>query len=518
MSSTFGALGVPDDLSARLRAAGIDQPFPIQEAVIPDALAGRDVTGRAPTGSGKTLAFGLPLVVRLTPGQRRRPTALVLAPTRELAEQIAAEIRPLARVRRHDVVSVYGGVGYGPQRKALDNGAEVVVACPGRLEDLLTMRALSLEDVTQVVIDEADRMADMGFLPAVRRILEQTSRDRQVLLFSATLDGAVATLAKAVQRQPVRHEIGPVGPDMTLTRHVFWSVDRVDRPDLTAKVVAGLGSTMVFCRTRHGADRLAKQLERLGVTAAPIHGGRSQPQRDRALKAFQSGAVAALVATDVAARGVHVDDVAAVVHFDPPEDASTYVHRSGRTARAGASGIVVSFVERGGERDARALQRHIGIDEPVGPPALADLRRTQAAAPDRVKVAPAASAPATAGRAPGRAGASPEPADAVGGAEAGCVAHPGSPRRHRRLLPRPPRLRVHLGRRRHRRVRPPEQHRLADRHRPARRVRGPRGPEGPRGLRRRRRLTATELSSGIGPIGPIPRTGRVRPRTVSVAR
>ncbi|HEU4840216.1 MAG TPA: DEAD/DEAH box helicase, partial [Ilumatobacteraceae bacterium] len=357
MSTTFGALGVPDDLTARLAAAGIAEPFPIQAAVIPDALAGRDVTGRAPTGSGKTLAFGIPLVANLKPAQRKRPTALVLAPTRELAEQIAAELRPLARARRHEVVSVYGGVGYGPQRKALDNGAELVVACPGRLEDLLTMRALSLQDVTQVVIDEADRMSDMGFLPAVRRILEQTANERQVLLFSATLDGAVGKLAAAVQRQPARHEVGAVGPDMTLTRHAFWSVDRVDRPDLTADVVRQLGSTMVFCRTRHGADRLARQLEKLGVKAAPIHGGRSQPQRDRALKAFQSGAVAALVATDVAARGVHVDDVQAVVHFDPPEDGSTYVHRSGRTARAGASGVVVSFVERGAEKDAKKLQR-----------------------------------------------------------------------------------------------------------------------------------------------------------------
>ena len=211
MSTTFGALGVPDDLTARLGAAGITTPFAIQSAVIPDALAGRDVTGRAPTGSGKTLAFGIPLVANLRPAQRKRPTALVLAPTRELAEQIAAELRPLARARRHDVVSVYGGVGYGHQRKALDNGAELVVACPGRLEDLLTMRALSLESVTQVVIDEADRMSDMGFLPAVRRILEQTAAERQVLLFSATLDGAVGTLAAAVQRHPVRHEVGPAG-------------------------------------------------------------------------------------------------------------------------------------------------------------------------------------------------------------------------------------------------------------------------------------------------------------------
>ncbi len=399
MSPTFGALGVPDDLSARLHAAGIIEPFPIQAAVIPDALAGHDVTGRAPTGSGKTLAFGIPLVARLTPAQRKRPTALVLAPTRELAEQIASELRPLARVRRHDVVSVYGGVGYGAQRKALDAGAEIVVACPGRLEDLLTMRALSLQDVTQVVIDEADRMADMGFLPAVRRILEQVAAERQVMLFSATLDGAVATLAKAVQRRPVRHEIGPEGPDMTLTRHTFWAVDRTDRPDVTAKVIAGLGSTMVFCRTRHGADRLARQLEKLGVKAAPIHGGRSQPQRDRALKAFQTGAVRALVATDVAARGVHVDDVQAIVHFDPPADSSTYVHRSGRTARAGASGVVVSFIERGGEREAAKLLKDIPVPVKVtkpdlralSTPAASDTRpvETRAANASRVETRPA---------------------------------------------------------------------------------------------------------------------------------
>jgi superfamily II DNA/RNA helicase/cold shock CspA family protein len=378
MSTTFGALGVPDDLTARLGAAGITTPFDIQAAVIPDALAGRDVTGRAPTGSGKTLAFGIPLVANLRPAQRKRPTALVLAPTRELAEQIAAELRPLARARRHDVVSVYGGVGYGHQRKALDNGAELVVACPGRLEDLLTMRALSLESVTQVVIDEADRMSDMGFLPAVRRILEQTAAERQVLLFSATLDGAVGTLAAAVQRHPVRHEVGPAGPDMTLTQHEFWSVDRLDRPALTADVVKALGSTMVFCRTRHGADRLARQLEKLGVSAAPIHGGRSQPQRDRALKAFQTGGVAALVATDVAARGVHVDDVQAVVHFDPPEDGATYVHRSGRTARAGASGVVVSFVERGAEKDAKKLQREIKVNVEISRP---DVRALKTSAP-----------------------------------------------------------------------------------------------------------------------------------------
>jgi superfamily II DNA/RNA helicase/cold shock CspA family protein len=361
----FAELGVPSDLCALLDAAAITEPFAIQSAVIPDALAGRDVAGRAPTGSGKTLAFGLPLVARLRPAQRRRPTALVLAPTRELAEQITNELRPFVRQRGHDVVSVYGGVGYGAQRKALDAGAELVVACPGRLEDLIQTGLVSLGDVDQVVVDEADRMADMGFLPAVHRILGMTSGERQVLLFSATFDGAVSKLAGSVQRDPVVHEIGPQGPDVTAARHVFWRVDRTERAAATADAIRAMGSTIVFCRTRHGADRLSKQLDKLGVTATPIHGGRSQPQRDRALRAFARGEVRSLIATDVAARGVHVDGVAGVVHFDPPHDAATYVHRSGRTARAGETGVVVSLVERSATSSARLLQREVGIDAAI---------------------------------------------------------------------------------------------------------------------------------------------------------
>jgi len=382
MTTPLGALGVPADLLAPLTAAGVIDPFPIQAVVIPDALAGRDVTGRAPTGSGKTLAFGIPLVARLTTAQRRRPTALVLAPTRELADQIATALRPLAAVRRQRVAAIYGGVGYGPQRKALDAGTELVVACPGRLEDLLSMGALRLDDVRQVVLDEADRMADMGFLPAVRRILEQVHPHRQVLLFSATLDGAVTSLAKAIQRQPVRHEVGPAGPDMTAARHAFWAVDRTERPAVVAEIARALGSTMVFCRTRHGADRLARQLAALGVRAAPIHGGRSQPQRDRALRSFATGAVDALVATDVAARGVHVDDVAAVVHFDPPADGSTYIHRSGRTARAGASGVVVSLVERGAGKDLAATMKGTGLAAKLTPPDVRALSRPIASRDD----------------------------------------------------------------------------------------------------------------------------------------
>jgi superfamily II DNA/RNA helicase/cold shock CspA family protein len=372
-ASTFGALGVPADLAACLRSAEIVEPTPIQAAVIPDALGGRDVTGRAPTGSGKTLAFGIPLVANLQPAQRNQPTALVLAPTRELAAQIAAALRPLARIRRHDVVSVYGGVGYGPQRKALAAGVEVVVACPGRLEDLLSMGALRLDGVRQVVVDEADRMADMGFLPSVRRLLDQTHPDRQVLLFSATLDGAVGKLAAAVQHRPARHDVGPDGPGPA-ARHAFWAVERADQSEWVAKVARELGSTLVFCRTRHRADRVAKQLTTLGVSAAPIHGGRSQAQRDRALKAFAGRGVSALVATDVAARGIHVDDVAAVVHYDPPTDPAMYLHRCGRTARAGASGVVLTFVEPGTERNARALQRTFGVPVTVSQPDVTALR------------------------------------------------------------------------------------------------------------------------------------------------
>ncbi|MFV0317519.1 MAG: DEAD/DEAH box helicase, partial [Microthrixaceae bacterium] len=362
--TSFAELGAPMPIVDQLDERGITTPFPIQAAVLADALDGRDILGRAPTGSGKTLAFGIPLVARMDKGQRRRPTALILSPTRELAEQIGDELKPLARAMGHSVAVVYGGVGYKAQHRALDRGASLVVACPGRLEDLLGMDALTLADVSQVVVDEADRMADMGFLPAVRRIIDATAQDRQVQLFSATLEGPVAKLTADFQRDAVRHEVGSAEPDMTLAHHFFWGVERPDRVPHVAQFIDTTGSAIVFTRTRHGADRLAKQLGRHGVDAAPIHGGRSQGQRNRALEAFSSGKVAALVATDVAARGIHVDDVGAVVHFDPPEDGATYVHRSGRTARAGASGIVLSMVEPAAGKSTVAMQRKLGL--PVG--------------------------------------------------------------------------------------------------------------------------------------------------------
>ena len=370
---TFADLGLPPSICSTLERSGIAAPFPIQAAVIPDVLAGLDVCGRAPTGSGKTLGFGLPLVVRMPDARRRAPVALVLAPTRELAEQIARELAPYAKALGHQVATVYGGVGYRDQRTALDRGVELLVACPGRLEDLLQMGALTLDDVATVVIDEADQMADMGFLPAVRRIVALTASPRQVLLFSATLEGPVAKLVADFQDDPARHEVGERGPDVTSARHLFWSVDRTERTGHVADIVRTIGSSVVFTRTRHGADRLAKQLGRAGVDAEAIHGGRSQGQRDRALDAFKRGRTAALVATDVAARGVHVDDVRCVVHFDAPADASTYLHRSGRTARAGATGMVVSLVDRADTKETKKLQRDIGLDGRIATPDLAEL-------------------------------------------------------------------------------------------------------------------------------------------------
>jgi superfamily II DNA/RNA helicase len=259
------------------------------------------------------------------------------------------------------------------------------------------MGAINLNDVTTVVVDEADQMADMGFLPAVRRIVGQTSSDRQVMLFSATLDGPVAKLIKDFQHDPVRHEVGPKGPDIHAAHHVFWEMDRADRNENSAGVIESCGSTIVFTRTRHGADRLAKQLGKLGVSAQPIHGGRSQNQRDRALDAFKQGKASALIATDVAARGIHVNGVNAVIHYDPPADGATYHHRSGRTARAGASGIVVSFVERNGHKDARKLQKEVGIQVDVTKPDLNELEvtllllETEAAAKGDVADAPVSS-------------------------------------------------------------------------------------------------------------------------------
>jgi superfamily II DNA/RNA helicase len=366
VSVSFADLGVPANVVASLADRGIDAPFPIQAATIPDGLAGRDLCGRAPTGSGKTIAFGIPLVVALTEGSSKpkRPRGLVLVPTRELASQVCHELQLLAKPRGPWVEAFYGGVGFDRQVSALKRGVDIAVCCPGRLGDLINQHIIKLDEVEFVVIDEADRMADMGFLPEVRQLLDQCRDDRQTVLFSATLDGDVDVLIKKYQRDPARHEFIADDEGGALAEHLFWQVDRMDRMKTAAAVVDKLGPTIVFCRTKRGADRIATQLESKGVRAAAIHGDRSQKQREKALFQFHKGQVEALVATDVAARGIHVDNVAGVIHFDPPADHKDYVHRSGRTARAGSTGVVVSLVPGELRRAVAEIQKRLGY--PVG--------------------------------------------------------------------------------------------------------------------------------------------------------
>ena len=371
--SSFADLGVPSDIVAALNRKSITEPFAIQSMTIPDALAGRDVCGKAPTGSGKTLAFGIGAVARLTgkPSRPKHPRVLVLAPTRELAAQVATELQVLATPRNLRVDSFYGGVGYGPQLKALSRGVDVAVACPGRLGDLIERGSIRLDAVEIVVIDEADRMADMGFLPDVRRILDLTPSDRQTLLFSATLDGDIDVLVRRYQHDPARHELEVDEDDVNAAVHLFWRASSGDRLETTANIAAAAGPTIVFCRTKHSTDRIARQLEQRGVRAAAIHGDRSQKQREKALDSFVRGSVDALVATDVAARGIHVDGVNAVVHYDPPADSKDYVHRSGRTARAGATGVVVSLVTPDKAGAVKRLQRDLGVPSGTTAPDVA---------------------------------------------------------------------------------------------------------------------------------------------------
>jgi superfamily II DNA/RNA helicase len=378
MPPTFADLGVPSSLCARLAELDLTEPFPVQAATIPDALAGRDVCGKAPTGSGKTIAFGVPLLARVSAAAPRRPRALVLVPTRELASQVEDQLSLLSAGTRTRVLAVYGGAGLQQQVRALHKGVEVVVATPGRLKDLLDRGSLRLDDVELVVVDEADRMADMGFLPEVRKLLDRVRDDRQTLLFSATLDGDVDILVRHYQRNPVHHEAASMEEQGEVT-HRFWSVSHADRVAVTAAVVHASWPAIVFSRTRHGADRLAKQLTKAGVDAVAIHGDRSQGQRERALADFGRGKAQVLVATDVAARGIHVDGVACVLQFDPPAVDKDYVHRSGRTGRAGATGTVLTLVTPEKEQDVRRLQRELRRRErlePVTPATAASLLGT----------------------------------------------------------------------------------------------------------------------------------------------
>jgi superfamily II DNA/RNA helicase len=359
---SFASLGVSPEMCRVLAERGIEEPFPIQAATLPDALAGHDVSGRAPTGSGKTLAYGLAIATRVERAAPRRPRALVLVPTRELALQVQRELAGIVPASIGKVAAIYGGTGYGPQLEAVRRAA-VIVACPGRLEDLVARRDVSLDDVDIAVIDEADRMADMGFLPAVKRILDLVRPDRQTLLFSATLDGDVDVLVKRYQRNTRKHEVGAApneGPGENVEHH-FWRTDAARRIDLTAELARTHGSMIVFCRTCHGADRVTRRLEQMGVYAATVHGRRTQSQREKALSSFTRGVVNVMVATDVAARGIHVDDVECVVHFDLPDDPKDYIHRSGRTGRAGASGIVIGFVAAPRDKLGDQLAQLMGV-------------------------------------------------------------------------------------------------------------------------------------------------------------
>ncbi|MDG4821698.1 DEAD/DEAH box helicase [Asanoa sp. WMMD1127] len=399
--TTFAELGLSPALIAPLADAGVVAPFPIQVATMPDALAGRDVLGRGRTGSGKTYAFVLPLLHRLAqaPVGRRpgRPRALILAPTRELVTQIEASIAPLARALSLRVMTVFGGVGAGPQIAALRRGVDIVVACPGRLDDHVRGGHAHLDAVEITVLDEADHMADLGFLPVVKRLLDRTPRAGQRLLFSATLDAAVDALVRRYLTNPVTHSVdSPLSPVRKMTHHVLH-VRTEDRLAVLTDLTAAPGRTLVFTRTKRGAKTLTRRLVAGGVPAVELHGDLGQNARTRNLAAFADGNARTLVATDIAARGIHVDDVTLVIHADPPVEHKAYLHRSGRTARAGAAGTVVTLMNDSQVNDVRNLTREAGIKPRTtrlgpGDPLLSEL-----APGERTFVAPSQSpAPASA--------------------------------------------------------------------------------------------------------------------------
>ncbi|SDD66200.1 DEAD/DEAH box helicase [Auraticoccus monumenti] len=361
MTSAFSRLGVPSSLDAVLAERGITIPTAIQSATLADSLAGRDVLGRGPTGSGKTYAFLLPLVTRLaasgTTRRARSPRALILAPTRELVGQIEAALKPLAATAGLRTLTVFGGVGQNPQVQGLRNGVDIVLACPGRLEDLIKQKACSLAEVEITILDEADHMADLGFLPAVKRLLDQTRRDAQRLLFSATLDSGVDVLVKRYLRSPVTHQTDGADQAAPVIAHHVLHLPKEQRVPVLADLASAPGRTVVFTRTKHGAKALARQLNGRGVPTVELHGNLSQNARTRNMDAFHAGRAQTLVATDIAARGIHVDDVALVVHADPPAEHKAYLHRSGRTARAGNEGIVVTLMTDAQVSDVRSLTR-----------------------------------------------------------------------------------------------------------------------------------------------------------------
>ncbi|MCH2636530.1 MAG: DEAD/DEAH box helicase [Acidimicrobiales bacterium] len=365
MTTTFAELGVPQDLIDALAQQGIESPFAIQTLAIKDAMARRDVCGKAKTGSGKTLAFSLPAIAHTERNKDGKPTTLVLTPTRELANQITGVVEPLAKARQLRTIAVYGGTNIDKQIETIAKGIDIIIATPGRLIDLIERKAMDVALVECVVVDEADRMADMGFLPQVEWILRHIQVDHQTMLFSATLDGAVDTVVKRHLTDPVFHEVDE--PEVTVSEmgHVFMSVHKMNRVQVSARIISQATKTMLFTRTKRGADQLERELRSEGVKAAAIHGDLRQSQREKALKDFSNGDIKALVATDVAARGIHVDDVDVVIHYNPPEDHKTYLHRSGRTARAGAAGTAVTMFLWDEELQVRQLQRRLGLKLPL---------------------------------------------------------------------------------------------------------------------------------------------------------
>ncbi len=363
-SVTFADLGLPVPLVQALRRDGIEAPFPIQSATVPDALAGRDVLGRGPTGSGKTLAFGLPMLARLAGGAAKpgRPRALVLVPTRELAAQIERALDEPALALGLRITSVVGGAPIRRQADRLARGIDLLIATPGRLQDLILQGSADLSDVQITALDEADHMADMGFLPQVTKLLDRTPKDGQRLLFSATLDGEVDKLVKRYLRSPVTHSTAPPSAAVATMSHHLLYVRKTDKRDVVAEIASRDGLTILFVRTKHGADRLAKQLRASGIAAGALHGGKAQNNRTRTLAAFADGSVPVLVTTDVAARGIHVDGISLVVHVDPPAEPKAYLHRAGRTARAGEDGVVVTLVTEVERTDVEKMTRKAGVD------------------------------------------------------------------------------------------------------------------------------------------------------------
>ena len=364
-TASFADLGLREEIVSVLSEKGITAPFPIQALTIPDALAGKDVCGKAKTGSGKTLAFGIPVLQRIEVAQPKLPKALVLVPTRELANQVCNELKPAAAAVDRSVLAVYGGAPIEKQITKLEKGVDMVVATPGRMIDLIERKAVAVTSVAHVIVDEADRMADMGFLPQVEWILRNVQSDRQTLLFSATLDGAVNSLIRRYQSDPEMHEV--VSEEVTVDQmtHRFIAVHKMDKAKVAAAIAQSVDRTIMFTRTKAMADRLSDELENLGLKAAPIHGDLRQSQREKSLKDFSSGKLQVMGATDVAARGIDVKDIDVVVQYDPPSDHKTYLHRAGRTARAGSTGLVVTLSLYDEELHVKRLQKRIGVLMPI---------------------------------------------------------------------------------------------------------------------------------------------------------